>query len=77
MPASTRYQQPKLLDEVRQVLRRLHVAYGVAQDVNMIDQQSPLTLREVHRKKIRATPNTGMAVVHENLPQLMKPWILP
>jgi hypothetical protein len=51
MPASTRYQQPKLPDEVRQVLRRLHVACGVAQDVNMIDQQSPLALREIHRKK--------------------------
>jgi hypothetical protein len=59
MPASTRYQQPKLPDEVRQVLRRLHVAYGVAQDVNMIDQQSPLTLREVHRKKYVPPPNNG------------------
>jgi hypothetical protein len=34
----------------------LHVAYGVAQDVNMIDQQSPLALREVHRKKYVPPP---------------------
>src|SRR5918999_262075 len=70
MPASMGNPQPKLLDEVRQVLHRLHVAYGVAQDINIIDQQSPLTLREVHRKKIRATPNMGTAVVHRRFSQV-------